>query len=102
MALNAAIGAVGGAAGAASSARFASSIARISIKAAIGGVSSVLTQAAERGVENAVYGTHHELFEGALGTFLGGAVIGGVFGKLGKHFPDPETRFSHQEAIARI
>ena len=39
-------------------------LGRMAMKRAIGGVSSVLSTAGERGVENLVYGKHEMLFEG--------------------------------------
>jgi hypothetical protein len=88
VALNAAIGAAAGAAGAlAAPARVASMGARLAAKAFIGGASSVLGKAAERGVDNMFYGTHHNLFEGLASTFAAGAVMGLALGAWGERKP---------------
>ena len=46
-------------------------------------MSSVLSTAADRGVENMFYDKHHNLFEGGFETFAKGAALGGLFGKIG-------------------
>ena len=64
-------------------ARMASATARLAVKAAPGGVSSVLNKAADRGVDNVFYGKHQNLFEGAAKTFMTGAIFAGALGSLG-------------------
>ncbi|EXL92868.1 hypothetical protein NOF04DRAFT_14264 [Fusarium oxysporum II5] len=61
-------------------ARMASAAARLAVRAVAGGAGNVLKQAADRGVENVFYGTHHDLFEGAAQSFLTGAAIAGAIG----------------------
>ena len=61
----------------------ASATARLAVKAAPGGVSSVLNKAADRGVDNVFYGKHQNLFEGAAKTFMTGAIFAGALGSLG-------------------
>ncbi|KAL4723015.1 hypothetical protein ACLX1H_010256 [Fusarium chlamydosporum] len=58
----------------------ASATARLAVRALAGGTSSVLKQAADRGVENVFYSTHHDLFEGAAQSFITGALIAGALG----------------------
>ncbi|KAF9769528.1 hypothetical protein IL306_013052 [Fusarium sp. DS 682] len=73
----AAVGAVGAVA---APARMASAVDRLALGAFVGGVGNVLKQAADRGVKNLFYGTHHDLLEGAVTSFLTGAVIAGALG----------------------
>ncbi|KAK5988192.1 tRNA nuclease WapA-like protein [Cladobotryum mycophilum] len=106
VAINAAIGAATGALGAAATpARIMSGTGRLAAKigwdvadktlktigvlgtvggrALIGGGASVFTKATERGVENAFYGAHNDLFAGWVSNFGKGAAVGAVFGAIG-------------------
>ncbi|MCJ1381217.1 hypothetical protein MMC17_004326 [Xylographa soralifera] len=65
-------------------ATFLAASTRVAAKAAIGGTVSVLTKAAERGVEDVFYGTHYNLLEGATQRFLTGAAVGAIVGVWGE------------------
>ncbi|PPJ58803.1 hypothetical protein CBER1_08238 [Cercospora berteroae] len=92
VAVNAAIGAATGGAGAfAGPAKVASTGARMLIKGAIGGTTSVLSKAAERGTENLFYGQHHNLFEGAAKNFIIGFGIGAAVGAKGPSKPTSDS-----------
>lgn len=115
VAFNAAIGAAAGALGAvAAPARAVSATGRLAAKVGLnltdkavsligmalsvggksllGGTVSVLGKATERGVQNAFYGTQHDLFEGALSTFAAGAVVGAAVGAAGLYGSTPPVK----------
>ena len=104
--INAAIGAaavgagaaMGGGTGAvASPGRFFAATARISAKGLIGGTVSVIAKAAERGVDNVFFGTHHNLWKGATQSFATGAAIGVAVGAWGERTRSVTGATSHND-----